>query len=163
MAITHWGAAGCGLSWETVTAVNAAAAQLLRPAMQLAAIGSSVTAAMPKATAEAAAASIAGQDRQQQQQQQQQPGLRLDTFSSHAVWAIGLLYVLSAHSLTCLKVNLDGSRQVPHAATALASSLSRLANLQRLQFQGNLEGGLEGCLPVVAQLSKLTRLELRSI
>jgi hypothetical protein len=84
MAISHWSAGRCGCSWETIAAVNAAAAQLLRPAMHLAAVSSSVTATVPTATREAAA-SVAGQDRQQPHQQL--PGLRLDSFSSDAATA----------------------------------------------------------------------------
>jgi hypothetical protein len=157
MAISHWSGGGCGCSWETIAAVNAAAAQLLRPAMQLAATSSSVTATVLTLSREAAT-SVAGQDRQQLQQQQ--PGLRLDSFSSDAVWAVALLDVLPAASMTCLKVDLDGSRQWhnerEHDKAALAAAVSRLTNLRQLQFEGSTCGGLGNCLPVIAQLSKLT-------
>jgi hypothetical protein len=159
MKITHRVTGWRGSSSQTDADVHEAVAQLLLPAMQHAAAGCSVTATMPAAIAKAAASSDAGQDGLQQQQQHQ-PGLRLDSFSSGVVWAIRLLDVLPAQYLTSLEVDLWGSREGHDAreedAAALAAALSRLTNLRQLQFQGREDGGLGSCLPVIAQLSKLT-------
>jgi hypothetical protein len=170
MTITHSATGWRGSSTETDADVHEAAAQLLLPAMQRAAAGCSVTATtMPAAIAKAAAASDAGQNGLQQQQhhqqqQQHQPGLRLDSFSSGVVWAIRLLDVLPAQYLTSLEVDLWGSREGHDAreqdAAALAAALPRLTNLRQLQFQVRADGGLGSCLPVIAQLSKLTCLTI---
>jgi hypothetical protein len=61
-------------------------------------------------------------------------------------WAVALLEVLPAASVTCLKLDLDGSRQWHNEReqdkAALAAALSRLTNLRQLQFEGSAWGAM---------------------
>jgi hypothetical protein len=159
-------AVGQTINADTACTVGAATVELLCQTMQKAAAAHAVQ-AMPAtvctATSKAARAAAAGGAGPKPPQQQQQPGLRLASFSSDAAWAVGLLPVLPAHSLTCLKLGLKSSscpEQCGRDAAALAAALPRLSSLQQLVFTGDLLGKLDSCMPVLGQLRKLTFLDL---
>jgi hypothetical protein len=152
---------------DTACTVNEATVQLLCRAMQKAAAPTiravqSTTATGRTAAIEAATTAAGGE----RPTQQQLPRLRLARFSSDAAWAVGLLPVLPAHSLTCLELGLNSSRcpaQCGRDAAALAAALPRLSSLQQLVFKGDLMGKLDSCMSLVGQLSKLTSLELMNM
>lgn len=119
-------------------AISDAAVQLLRTGLQQAAATSFVhplAAAKPPtaaySTTAAAAAAPEGMLTGPQQQQQQQPGLRLASFKCYEPWAVDLLPVLPAHSLTRLELGWEGSTPAAESiAAAWAAALPRLSSLQ---------------------------------
>uniref|UniRef100_A0A383VYM6 Uncharacterized protein n=1 Tax=Tetradesmus obliquus TaxID=3088 RepID=A0A383VYM6_TETOB len=165
---------------DTTAGVIEAAVQLVRTGMLSAAAACYVypvtaieASAATESTAgaeEKAAAAIAARC-SGPQQQQQQPWLRLSSFSSDAAWAVGLLPVLPAHSLTRLELDLKPGWPA-HAgaaagdAAALIAALPRLGGLQQLLLRGKPFWKKQGtpqvdsCLAVLGQLSRLTRLKV---
>uniref|UniRef100_A0A383W678 F-box domain-containing protein n=1 Tax=Tetradesmus obliquus TaxID=3088 RepID=A0A383W678_TETOB len=135
-----WGS----LKSDTVAAVREEAVQLLRIAMQQAAacccVHPATTAELSAAantTAAAAAAAVPVARSAEPHSSSSSLGLRLASFSSDATWAMGLLPVLPAHSLTRLELDLSASWAVPvRDAAALAAAVPRLSSLQQLVLKG---------------------------
>jgi hypothetical protein len=120
-------------------------------------------AAEPAAAAAAAAAgemhaddAVAAPPQQQHQQQQ----LQLASFSCDYA-SLAMLKSLPAHSLTHLRFDLVNA--LPEEYAEVPASLAKLGNLQHLQL-GITGGRMPGsCLAGVAQLSKLTQLQIGNI
>jgi hypothetical protein len=135
-----------------------AAEQLLQQALQQAALQPS--AAAPGTAASSSTASAA--PHQQQQQQKRQGLLCLDSFSasSNSLGVPSVLAALPAHSLTSLVLGTEDS-VVP---AELSAALARFSNLQQLRLISNYNNPQHrgGCLAGIAQLTRLTFLDLDS-
>uniref|UniRef100_A0A383VVV7 Uncharacterized protein n=1 Tax=Tetradesmus obliquus TaxID=3088 RepID=A0A383VVV7_TETOB len=111
---------------------------------------------MPAAAA--AAGSPAGNPEQAAPQQQQQQQLRLASFSSNYA-GIPVLQALPAHSLTRLQLDVEAFLETERPE--VPQLLAGLSNLQELQVDSTGIGELPGsCFAAIAQLSKLTQLQL---
>jgi hypothetical protein len=116
--------------------------------------------------ADAAAAAAAGEVHADDagatppQQQQQQLQLRLASFSTNYA-SLAMLISLPAHSLTHLRFDLVKNLLEQYAEVPAA--LARFSNLQRLQLGGEHERMPGSCLAGIAQLSKLTQLQIGAI
>uniref|UniRef100_A0A383WDL0 F-box domain-containing protein n=1 Tax=Tetradesmus obliquus TaxID=3088 RepID=A0A383WDL0_TETOB len=162
-------------SFSLSDTISDTAVQLLRMGIQQAAATCCVqplAAAKPPAAdySTTSAAPGATSTGLQQLQQRQQPGLRLASFTSHAPWAVDLLPVLPAHSLTRLQLgwgdSTAGNIAAENYAAALAAALPRLSSLQELVLCGTIawvpqgEPQVDSCLAVLRQLTRLTCLEV---
>jgi hypothetical protein len=91
------------------------------------------------------------------QQQQQQQRLNLASFSSDYA-SLEMLRCLPTHSLTHLRVEFNYA--LPEQYAEVPDVLARFSNLQQLQLDGQ-GGKMPGsCLAGIAQLSKLTQLQI---
>ncbi|KAF6263254.1 hypothetical protein COO60DRAFT_486948 [Scenedesmus sp. NREL 46B-D3] len=94
-------------------------------------------------------------------QQQQQQGMRMLNISSISMaissGSEGMLAALPAHSLT--RLDLQG-HEGPVDGAAVSAALARLRNLQQLHIAGESWSDPARCLTGVAQLTRLTLLEL---
>jgi hypothetical protein len=133
------------------------AQRVLHQALQLA---GTAAAAPPTAAMLSAAAVAASVNEYTPTQQQKQQGLRLASFSSDLPSA-ELLAALPAHSLTHLEVYHGCYRtRSDKDNSSIAAALARLSSLQHLELTTSENGIPVSALEGVAQLSRLTALEL---
>jgi hypothetical protein len=99
--------------------------------------------------------------RQLRQQQLFPQGLRISSFSSNAPGATAVLSVLPAHSLTQLHLDVRSSKRIHSRALAALSQLTSLHELHLWDADMEALSRAPGsCLTAIAQLRRLTKLEL---
>jgi hypothetical protein len=143
------------------------AAQQPPTALSITAATPAAAAARPSAGGPAASAGLAGVGDQQpllllQQQgrprlQQQQQRLCLRSFSSGLATAINLLALLPPQGLTHLDLELEAAIT---DSSAMSAALVQLSNLQQLRIGSMRDASLGSALTALAQLSRLSSLEL---